>query len=89
MLTVKLVGAPNCRRYQRMREGVVREAKRLGITIHMEEIGDTESLSKTNPLSLPRLYIGGELIASQNPPKTQDITRALQSQETNHAHRKV
>lgn len=82
MLTVTLYGTPACRRYQKMRDMVVAEAERLGIAIHVEEIGDVEQLSKINPLSLPRLYIEGDLIASQNPPKAQIIERALERVKT-------
>jgi len=77
MLTVTLYGTPACRRYQRMRDVVVAEAERLGIAIRVEEIGDVEQLSKINPLSLPRLYIAGDLVASQNPPKAQAIENVL------------
>ncbi len=77
MIPVKLIGTPACRRYQRMRDAVLKEAERLGIAIQLEEIGDTESLSQINPLSLPRLYIGETLVAAQNPPKSQEIVLAL------------
>lgn len=52
-----------------MRACIVKEAERLKVDIQVEEIADTEILSQFNPLSLPRLYVGGGLIASQNPPK--------------------
>ncbi len=77
-MNVKLFGTPACRRYQRMRELILAEAQRLGVEIELTEIGDTESLSKINPLSLPRLYVGDELVASQNPPRAQEIARAMQ-----------
>lgn len=77
MLTVTLYGTPACRRYQKMRDLVFAAAERLGIAIHMEEIGDIEQLSKINPLNLPRLYIAGDLVASQNPPKAQMIENML------------
>jgi hypothetical protein len=54
---------------QKMRETVLVEATRLGIAVRLEEIGDTDSLSRINPLSLPCLYVSDELIASQNPIK--------------------
>jgi len=79
MITVKLFGTPACRRYQRMRESIIHKAERLGILVEIHEIGDTESLSKINPLSLPRLYIADELVASQNPPNVQVLERALLS----------
>jgi hypothetical protein len=81
MIPVKLVGTPACRRYQRMHESVLREADRLGIPMQLEEIGDTESLSKINPLSLPRLYINDQLIASQNPPRVEQITNMLEQEK--------
>ena len=61
-----------------MRDLVIAGAGRLKITIRMEEIGDVERLSKINPLSLPRLYIEEELVASQNPPKSQAIVNVLE-----------
>jgi len=77
LIEVKLFGTPACRRYQKMKELVIKEAMRLDISINLHEIGDTEHLSQINPLSLPRLYITDELIASQNPPKPQEIAQAL------------
>jgi len=79
MIQVTLYGTPSCRRYQKMRELVLFESDRLGITVRLKEIGDTDQLSKINPLSLPRLYIGDELVASQNPPKVQIVEQALLS----------
>lgn len=81
MIPVKLFGTPACRRYQKMRDLVLTEAQKCGIEITLTEIGDTESLSKINPLSLPRLYVGGQLVASQNPPRAQEIARALQKEQ--------
>lgn len=78
MIRVKLIGSPLCRRYQKMRTSVIQEAEKSGIQLEIEEIGDSASLSQFNPLSLPRLYLRGELAASQNPPKPQDIAQALQ-----------
>ncbi len=71
------MGTPSCRRYQRMRDLVFVEAEKLGAAIQLTEVGDTESLSQVNPLSLPRLYIGDELLASQNPPSVQIIRTAF------------
>jgi hypothetical protein len=79
MITIKLMGTPACRRYQQMRDMVANEAERLGIPIELDEISDTEQLSQINPLSLPRLYIGDELVASQNPPKAQVLEQVLLS----------
>ena len=77
MIRVKLIGTPTCRRYQKMRASVLEEAERQKLAILVEEVSDSETLSKFNPLSLPRLYIGDILVASQNPPKAQEIVRAL------------
>lgn len=62
-----------------MRELVVHEADQLGVTIQIDEVSDFALLSQISPLSLPRLYIGGELIASQNPPQIQAVEQALLS----------
>jgi hypothetical protein len=77
MIPVKLIGTPTCRRYQKMRARVFEEAERQKLAIQVEEVGDTETLSKFNPLSLPRLYIRDVLVASQNPPKAKIILQAL------------
>ena len=77
MIPVKLIGTPTCRRYQKMRASVLEEAERQKLAIQVEEVGDTDTLSKFNPLSLPRLYIGDNLVASQNPPKPEIISQAL------------
>lgn len=74
---IRLVGSPACRRYHKMRAAVLDAAARLGVQVNLEEVNDTERLSAFNPLSLPRLYIEDKLVASQNPPKTQDVERAL------------
>jgi len=73
------MGTPACRRYQKMRAMILAEAEKLGAQIRLTEIGETESLSKINPLSLPRLYIGDELLSSQNPPKSDVVTRAIKN----------
>lgn len=79
MIEVRLMGTPACRRYQRMRELILAEAKKLGAEIQLTEVGDAASLSQVNPLSLPRLYIGDELIASQNPPKVDVVSQAIKN----------
>ena len=78
MVDVRLLGLPDCRRYQKMLTAVIHEAEKLGIQLNIEEISDYETLMRFNPISLPRLYIQGELIASQNPPKPLKIVQALQ-----------
>ncbi len=77
MFTATLFGTPSCRRYQKMRKLVVEEAARLDLSIQIEEISETAQLTQFNPLSLPRLYINGNLVASQNPPKVAQITKIL------------
>lgn len=79
MIEVRLMGTPTCRRYQRMKDLILAEAQKLGVEIHLTEIGDTASLSQVSPLSLPRLYVGTELLASQNPPKPEAAAQALKS----------
>jgi len=76
-ITAKLIGSPACRRYQKMRTVILAEAQKLGVEIYLIETSDTESLSKFNPLSLPRMYIGDVLIASQNPPKADVASQAM------------
>ena len=82
MLTVTLYGTPSCRRYQRMQKLVVDEATRLNIPIQVNEISETEQLVQFSPLSLPRLYINDKLVASQNPPKVEQITKMLEQEKS-------
>jgi hypothetical protein len=76
-IPVKLVGSPACRRYQKMRVAVLDAAAQLEVQVLIEEISEIETLSQFNPLSLPQLYIGKELVASQNPPSAQEIVHVL------------
>ena len=78
MITIQLLGTPLCRRYQRMRVVALETATELGLEIELEEINDTEQLSQSNPLDLPRLYLNGELIASRNPPKHKYLIEKFQ-----------
>lgn len=68
-ISIQLIGAPTCRRYQKMRTIVQDEAAPLGLVLALEEINDTARLAQINPLSLPQLHIGGKLVAQGNPPK--------------------
>lgn|GEM_PF-1473259 len=77
MIKIRLYGVSSCRRYIKMRSIVTNEAKRLGIEINIEEIDELEALSQFNPLSLPRLYIQDNLVASQNPPQPREVALAL------------
>jgi len=79
MIAIQLIGATSCRRYQKMREVAVTEAERLNIPIRLEEIGDDARLAQYNPLSLPRLDIGGNLVASPNPPTPTVVAHHLQT----------
>lgn len=77
-LEARLFGTPACRRYQRMRVWLTAEAARLGLSLDLSEINDMEQLSQFNPLSLPRLYLGKTLVASQNLPSPPDLEICLQ-----------
>ncbi len=77
MITVTLYGTPTCRRYQKMRKLVLDEAVRLNLLIQLEEVSATEQWAQFSPISLPRLYINGQMIASQNAPKIEQITKVL------------
>ena len=81
MITITLYGTPSCRRYQRMHKLVLGEATRLNITIQVNEISETAQLVQFSPLSLPRLYINDKLVASQNPPKVEQITQILEQEK--------
>ena len=81
MLTVTLYGSPSCHRYQKMHKLVLDEAARLNLPIQIDEISETTQLAQFSPLSLPRLYINGNLVASQNPPKVEQITKMLAQEE--------
>jgi hypothetical protein len=77
MIAIRLYGVSSCHRYIKMHTIVTNEAKRLGIEIDTEEIDDIDAISQFNPLSLPRLYIQGNLVASQNPPRPREVALAL------------
>ena len=64
-----------------MQKLVVDEATRLNIPIQVNEISETEQLVQFSPLSLPRLYINDKLVASQNPPKVEQITKMLEQKK--------
>jgi hypothetical protein len=75
----QLVGTTQCRRYQRMRMVILEAAMELGLEIELEEVNDTDQLSQSNPLNLPRLYLNGELIAVRNPPKSKTLVEQMRS----------
>ena len=81
MLNVTLYGAPTCRRYQKMRKRVLDETRRLNLSIQLDEVSETAQLVQFSPLSLPRLYINGQLAASQNPPSIEQIATLLREEK--------
>lgn len=80
MLTATLYGTLSCRRYQKMHKLVLDEAARLNLPIQVNEISETAQLVQFSPFSLPRLYINGNLVASQNPPRVEQITKVLEQE---------
>lgn len=79
MVKVQLFGPPQCRRYQKMRTAVREAAAEIGLELELAEINDTDRLSQSNPLDLPRLYLNGELIALRNPPKYETLVEKIRS----------
>jgi hypothetical protein len=82
MISITLYGTPSCRRYKKMRQLVLDEAVRLNISIHLDEIIETAQLVQFNPLSLPRLYINDQLVAMQNPPRVEQITKMFEQEKS-------
>ncbi len=78
-LTATLYGTPSCRRYRRMKSRLLQAARQSGAALHLEEVTDAEALARFNPLSLPRLYLNGDLLAERNPPATEVILHHLRS----------
>lgn len=82
MISITLYGTPSCRRYKKMRQLVLDEAVRLNISILLDEIIETAQLVQFSPLSLPRLYINDQLVASQNPPRVEQITKMFEQEKS-------
>lgn len=80
MLAITLYGVSTCRRTQKMRQRVLDEATRLNLPIHLDEVSETAQLAQFSPISLPRLYINGQLAASQNPPSVEQIAALLRKE---------
>ncbi len=80
MLEVKLVGVGTCRRYKRMRELVLEEAARAGVSIELIEESEVEGILKYQTVDLPLLFIGGERIAQVNPPPRKTLQQHLRTQ---------
>ena len=78
MITVTLYGTSACHRYQKMKKLVLDESVRLTLPVKMDEVSETAQLVQFSPLSLPRLYVQDELVASQNPPRRQEIARIFE-----------
>ena len=81
MITVTLYGTPTCRRYQKMHKLVLDESARLNLPVQVDEVSETAQLVQFSPLSLPKLYINDKLVASQNPPKVEQITKVLEQEK--------
>ena len=79
MVKIELFGTPQCRRYQKMHSAVKEAMAELGMEIELVEINDSDQLSQSNPLDLPRLYLNGELIALRNPPKSKALVDQIRS----------
>ena len=82
MVSVQIIGSPECRRYQRMRQLILSEAARLNLHIQIDEVTQVEQLWQFNPISLPRLYINGTLVASQNPPSIKQMAKFLNQEQS-------
>ncbi len=76
-LQVVLVGANTCRRYQRMRELVLDEAKRAGIAVALLEETEFEGILKYRTVNLPILFIDGRQVAQGNPPSRHALREQL------------
>ena len=61
-----------------MRQRTLDAVESVNTECALEEINDTARLSAYNPLSLPLLLINGVPVASQNPPRTEEIAKWLQ-----------
>jgi hypothetical protein len=77
MVEVILVGGETCHRYDQMREIVIEESARLGISIQLIEENEVQGILKYDTVNLPLLFIGGEKIAQVNPPSRSQLQRAL------------
>lgn len=78
MVKIESFGTPQCRRFRRIRTTVLEAAAKLRLEIELKEINDSDLLSQSNPLELPRLNLNGELIASRNPQKNEYLIQQFQ-----------
>lgn len=82
VIEVVLVGGEMCHRYQRMREMVLEESARLGVSIQLIEENEVQGILKYNTLNLPLLFIGGVKIAQVNPPSRRQLQSVLRRRLT-------
>ena len=80
MLHATLYGAPGCRRYRRLKRRLAEAAAASSIPLTLEEIHDPAALAQFSPLTLPRLYVEGHLVASRNVPSAASLRRLLKAQ---------
>ena len=74
---IKLVGADTCRRYQMMRELVLTEAARVGMSVEFIEETEAEGILKYRTPNLPLLFIGEEQVAAVNLPSRKTVLERL------------
>lgn len=80
MVTIKLVGSPHCHRTERIRVLVERVIQKMDIPCRLIELNDLDEMSQYNPLNLPMLFVGKELVAVRNPPVENQIIQAILSE---------
>jgi len=74
-----LYGAPDCRRYRRIKQRLSEVAAAAGVAVALEEVNDTATLAQFNPITLPRLYVEGQLVATRNTPAKSELRLILQA----------
>ncbi len=77
MLEMELVGTEACRRYRRMRELVLDEARRAGMAVALLEETQAQAILKYRTVNLPILFVDGRQVAQGNPPSRQELQRLL------------
>ena len=78
-LHATLYGAPDCRRYRRIKRRLNEAAAAVGVAVALEEVNDAAALARFNPVTLPRLYVEGQLVATRNAPSPAELRRILQA----------
>ena len=74
-----LYGAPDCRRYRRIKQRLNEAVAATGVAVALEEVNDAAALARFNPITLPRLYVEGQLVATRNAPAAAELRRILQA----------